>query len=70
LNESEIFCAASLFLIGSADLLIDSAAFLIFSEVSFANSVSAAFFQDSFTEEPTFSAALLSFSEACFKRSD
>lgn len=70
LNESEIFSTAGLFFKGSAVLLIDSAAFLIFSDVSLANSVSAAFLNDSLTWEPTFSAALLIFSVACFNRSD
>jgi hypothetical protein len=49
LNESEIFSTAGLFFKGSAVLLIDSAAFLIFSDVSLANSVSAAFLNDSLT---------------------
>lgn len=70
LNESEIFPTASLFFNGSAVLLIVSAAFLIFSEASLANSVSEAFLKDSLTLEPTCSAAFVNFSVACFKRSD
>lgn len=69
LNESEIFPTVSLFFNGSAVLLICSAAFLIFSDASLANSVSEAFLKDSLTEEPTFSAAFVNFSDACLIRS-
>lgn len=69
LNESEIFPTVSLFFNGSAVLLICSAAFLIFSEASLANSVSEAFLKDSLTVEPTLPAAFVIFSEACLIRS-